>query len=217
MDIELARFNMIEQQIRPWEVLDPSVLALFKQIPREQFVPPEYSSAAFADFCVPLAHGQCMMQPKVEARLLQALALTAQDRVLEVGTGTGYMTALLSSHCAHVTSIDIHGDFLRPAAARLETLGINNATLEEGDGADGWNATSDWDAILLTGSVPVLPDAYCQILAPGGRLTAIVGQQPIMEAMLYCQSIDGQWSEQSLFDTSLPPLINVKTPSAFTF
>ena len=116
-----------------------------------------------------------------------------------------------------VTSIDIHGDFLRPAAARLETLGINNATLEEGDGADGWNATSDWDAILLTGSVPVLPDAYRQALAPGGRLTAIVGQQPIMEAMLYCQSIDGQWSEQSLFDTSLPPLINVKTPSAFTF
>ena len=217
MDIELARFNMIEQQIRPWEVLDPSVLALLKEIPRENFVPPEHSAVAFADFCVPLAHGQCMMQPKVEARLLQSLALTELDQVLEIGTGTGYMTALLSRHCSHVTSVDIHGDFLRPAAARLEALGIHNVTLEEGDGADGWNAAGNWDAILLTGSVPVLPDTYCQALAPSGRLAAIVGQDPVMEAMLYCQNADGELSQQSLFETSLPPLINARAPSAFTF
>ena len=128
MDIELARFNMIEQQIRPWDVLDPGLLGLLKKLPRELFVPQKHRELAFADLNLPINHGECMMQPKVEARLIQALALTSTDRVLEVGTGTGHLTALLASISAQVTSIDIHGDFLKPASTRLETLGIVNAT-----------------------------------------------------------------------------------------
>ena len=124
MDIELARFNMIEQQIRPWEVLDPELLELLKKLPRELFVPQQHRKLAFADLNLPISHGECMMQPKVEARLIQALELTSTDRVLEVGTGTGYLTALLASSCAQVTSIDIHGDFLKPASARLESLSL---------------------------------------------------------------------------------------------
>ncbi len=217
MDIELARFNMIEQQIRPWEVLDPGLLGLLKKLPRELFVPPQDRDLALADLNLPISHGECMMQPKVEARLTQALALTSADRVLEVGTGTGYLTALLASCCAHVTSIDIHGDFLKPASARLESLGIVNATFEEGDAAEDWAENDGWDAIILTGSVPVPPHAHRNRLAAGGRLVAIVGQSPIMEAMLYSRNDDGELTELSLFDTSLPPLINVRTPSAFTF
>ena len=217
MDIELARFNMIEQQIRPWEVLDPGLLGLLKKLPRELFVPPQDRDLAFADLNLPISHGECMMQPKVEARLTQALALTSTDRVLEVGTGTGYLTALLASCCAQVTSIDIHGDFLKPASARLESLGIVNATFEEGDAAEDWAEDDGWDAIILTGSVPVPPHAHRNRLVAGGRLVAIVGQSPVMEAMISSRSDDGESTELSLFDTSLPPLINVRTPSAFTF
>ena len=217
MDIELARFNMIEQQIRPWEVLDSGLLGLLKKLPRELFVPQQHRELAFADLNLPINHGECMMQPKVEARLIQALALTSTDRVLEVGTGTGYLTALLASSCAQVTSIDIHGDFLKPASARLENLGIVNATFEEGDAAEDWAGDNGWDAIILTGSVPVPPYSYRNRLTPGGRLVAIVGQSPVMEAMLYSLGDDGEPTELSLFDTSLPPLINARTPSAFTF
>jgi len=217
MDIELARFNMIEQQIRPWEVLDPGLLGLLKKLPRELFVPQQHRNLAFADLNLPISHGEYMMQPKVEARLIQALALTSSDRVLEVGTGTGYLTALLASSCAQVTSIDIHGDFLKPASARLESLGIVNATFEEGDAAEDWADDNGWDAIILTGSVPVTPYSHRNRLTADGRMVAIVGQSPIMEAMLYSRSDDGELTELSLFDTSLPPLINAQTPSAFTF
>ena len=134
-----------------------------------------------------------------------------------LGTGTGYLTALLASSCAQVTSIDIHGDFLKPASARLENLGIVNATFEEGDAAEDWTVDNGWDAIILTGSVPVPPYSHRNRLTAGGRLVAIVGQSPIMEAMLYSHGDDGDSTELSLFDTSLPPLINARTPSAFTF
>ena len=217
MDIELARFNMIEQQIRPWEVLEPGLLGLLKKLPRELFVPQQHRELAFADLNLPISHGEYMMQPKVEARLVQALALTSTDRVLEVGTGTGYLTALLASSCAQVTSIDIHGDFLKPASARLENLGIVNATFEEGDAAEDWVDDNEWDAIILTGSVPLPPYNHRNRLTAGGRLVAIVGQSPVMEAMLYSLGDDGEPTELSLFDTSLPPLINARTPSAFTF
>ena len=217
MDIELARFNMIEQQIRPWDVLDPGLLGLLKKLPRELFVPQQHRELAFADLNLPISHGECMMQPKVEARLIQALALTSTDRVLAVGTGTGYVTALLASSCAQVTSIDIHGDFLKPASTRLESLGIVNASFEEGDAAEDWAGDNGWDAIILTGSVPVPPYSYRNRLTAGGRLVAIVGQSPVMEAILYTRGDDEESTELSLFDTSLPPLINARTPSAFTF
>ena len=217
MDIEVARFNMIEQQIRPWDVLDPGLLGLLKKLPRELFVPQQHRELAFADLNLPISHGECMMQPKVEARLIQALALTSTDRVLEIGTGTGHLTALLASSCAQVTSIDIHGDFLKPASTRLESLGIVNVSFEEGDAAEDWAGDDGWDAIILTGSVPVPPDNYRNRLTAGGRLVAIVGQSPVMEAMLYSRGDDGESTELSLFDTSLPPLINARTPSAFTF
>ncbi len=217
MDIELARFNMIEQQIRPWEVLDPGLLGLLKKLPRELFVPQQHRGLAFADLNLPISHGECMMQPKVEARLIQALALTSTDRVLEVGTGTGHLTALLASSCAQVTSIDIHGDFLKPASTRLESLGIVNVSFEEGDAAEDWTDDNGWDAIILTGSVPVPPYSYHNRLTAGGRLVAIVGQSPVMEAILYSRGDNEESTELSLFDTSLPPLINAQTPSAFTF
>jgi len=198
-------------------VLDPGLLGLLKKLPRELFVPQQHRNLAFADLNLPISHGQCMMQPKVEARLAQALALTSTDRVLEVGTGTGYLTALLASSCAQVTSVDIHGDFLKPASARLESLGIVNVTFEEGDAAEDWADDKGWDAIILAGSVPIPPYTHRNRLTAGGRLVAIVGQSPVMEAMLYSRSDDGESTELSLFDTSLPPLINARTPSAFTF
>ncbi len=179
------------------------VLGLLKKLPRELFVPPQDRDLAFADLNLPISHGQCMMQPKVEARLAQALALTSTDRVLEVGTGTGYLTALLASCCAQVTSIDIHGDFLKPASARLERLGIVNATFLEGDAAEDWAEDDGWDAIILTGSVPVPPHAHCNRLAAGGRLVAIVGQPPVMEAMLY--SIAAAMMENRLNSLFLTP------------
>ncbi len=198
-------------------MLDPGLLGLLKKLPRELFVPQQHRNLAFADLNLPISHGQCMMQPKVEARLAQALALTSTDRVLEVGTGTGYLTALLASSCAQVTSVDIHGDFLKPASARLESLGIVNVTFEEGDAAEDWADDKGWDAIILAGSVPIPPYTHRNRLTAGGRLVAIVGQSPVMEAMLYSRSDDGESTELSLFDTSLPPLINARTPSAFTF
>ena len=163
MDIEHARFNMIEQQIRTWEVLDSWVLSTLQDFHREDFVPAGYTDLAFADIQIPIGHGQTMMEPRLEARLLQTLALTGGESVLEIGTGTGYMTALLARCAKTVTSVDIHGDFLKGAAQRLRETGINTVTLEEGDAADGWKPGSTWDAILLTGSVSEIPPAFEEI------------------------------------------------------
>ncbi len=217
MDTEQARFNMIEQQIRPWEVLDPRVLNLLADIRREDFVPPEYRHLAFADIQIPLADDEVMMQPKVEARLLQNLAPEDDDSVLEIGTGSGYMTALLAALSKHVTSIEIKPELQQSAARNLDTAAIFNITLEVGDAANGWDSGGPYDAIILTGSVPTLPEAFKRILTPGGRLIAIVGQAPIMEAMLYERLDDQAWRTTSLFDTSLPPLKNVQMPPAFVF
>jgi protein-L-isoaspartate(D-aspartate) O-methyltransferase len=217
MDFEVARFNMIEQQIRPWEVLDAGVLELLRQIPREAFVSEPQRSLAFADLDLPIGHDEAMWQPKIEARILQALAPTAHDHVLEVGTGSGYLTALLASCCEHVTTVEIHSDFIGPATQRLRTQDISNVRLVEGDGAQGWPSSKPWDIIVLTGSVPTLPSAYREILAPGGRLAAVVGSEPAMEAMLYARQDEDTWSARSLFDTVLRPLVNTETPTAFVF
>ena len=217
MDFEVARFNMIEQQIRPWEVLDAGVLELLRQIPRESFVSEAQRSLAFADLNLPIGHDEAMWQPKIEARILQALAPTTDDHVLEVGTGSGYLTALLASCSEHVTSIDIHGDFIELAMERLRSQNISNVRLVEGDGAQGWPSSKPWDIVVLTGSVPTLPSAYRDILEPGGRLAAVVGREPAMEAMLYVRKDDSTWSARSLFDTVLRPLINAEPAAAFVF
>ena len=217
MDLETARFNMIEQQIRPWGVVDSWVLDLLRKVPREAFVRPEQKGLAFADLSLPIGLNETMWQPKIEARILQALAPSRSDRVLEIGTGSGYLTALLASCSAHVTSIDIHGHFVELAKKRLISNEINNITLLEGDGAAGWFSEELWDVVVLTGSVPSLPSAYRDILAPKGRLVAIVGQEPIMEATLLMSQKGDDWVTASLFDTLVRPLLNVESPDGFIF
>ena len=217
MNFEVARFNMVEQQIRTWEVLDPRVLELVGRMPREDFVPPVYRKLAFADMNIPLGHGQVMMPPKVEARMLQELEISPEDKILEVGTGSGYMTALLASFGAHVYSVEIVPEFSTQAAAKLAALHIDNVTLEVGDAARGWDRHPPYDVIAITGSLPILPDSFRDSLKVGGRLFAIVGQSPVMEAKLIRRVDEGSWSEASLFETALPPLWNVLEPSKFVF
>ncbi|HLQ24557.1 MAG TPA: protein-L-isoaspartate O-methyltransferase [Acidiferrobacterales bacterium] len=217
MNFEVARFNMVEQQIRTWEVLDPRVLELVGRMPREDFVPPVYRKLAFADMNIPLGHGQVMMPPKVEARMLQELEISPEDKILEVGTGSGYMTALLASFGAHLYSVEIIPEFSTQAAAKLAALHINNVTLEVGDAARGWDRHPPYDVIAITGSLPTLPDSFRNSLKVGGRLFAIVGQSPIMEAKLIRRVDEVSWSEASLFETALPPLQNALEPGKFVF
>lgn len=217
MDIELARANMIESQIRTWDVLDQRVLDLVAVLRREQFVPAERRSLAFADMEIPIGHGEVMLAPKLEARLVQELGLKPTDRVLEIGTGTGYTTALLARLSAHVHSVEIIPEFSTAAAARLAACGITNVTLEQGDGATGWPRHAPYDAILLTGSVPELPEEFGKQLAPGGRLLAVVGREPIMTARLTTCVSPGAFSSQGLFETSIPPLRHARESGRFVF
>lgn len=217
MNFEQARFNMIEQQIRPWEVLDTRVLEVLNEIHREDFVPLAYRAMAFADMNIPIGHDQVMMQPRVEARLLQELGPTGHDNVLEIGTGTGHMTALLASLAGHVDTVDIFADFSEAAHKRLSDHGLDNIHYAVGDAARGWEGEGPYDSIILTGSVPTLPESYKHNLAPNGRLVVIVGKPPIMEALLIQRIGENAWTETSLFDTSLPPLVNTETPPEFVF
>jgi len=217
MNVEQARFNMIEQQIRTWEVLDPQVLDLLFQVKREQFVPQPHKALAFADLEIPLGHGEAMLQPKVEARVLQELALQPQENVYEVGTGSGYLTALLASRARHVTSVEIHTDFQERAAATLRSAGIRNVTLLQGDGARAPLAESAFDVIVLGGSTPILPQAFLDRLAPGGRLFAIVGDAPVMKAVLVHQPVAGAFQHTELFETVVKPLVNAAQPPRFRF
>lgn len=217
MNIEQARFNMVEQQIRPWEVLDPDVLGLLFQVKREDFVPPEHRSIAFADLEVPLGHGESMMQPKVEARILQELAVQPNETVYEVGTGSGYLTALMSRRARHVTSAEIYPDFKSRAERNLRAMGAANVTLLEGDSARAPLAESAFDVIVLTGSTPVLPQAFLERLSPGGRLFAVVGDAPVMKAVLVRQPLAGAFQHVELFETLLKPLVNAAQPPRFRF
>ena len=217
MDFEQARFNMVEQQIRTWEVLDQRVLDLLLRVRREEFVPQQYRALAFADMEIPLGHGERMLAPKLEARMLQELALRPADRILEVGTGSGYMTALLASLGAHVYSVDIIAEFTRMAGAKLPAHGIANVTLETGDAARGWDRHGPYDAIVLTGSMPVLPDAFTKCLQPGGRLIAVVGEPPVMEARLVTCAASGACATTGLFETCIAPLKNVQQLEKFVF
>lgn len=217
MDVEQARYNMIESQIRTWEVLDQTVLDTLFGIKREEFVPEKYRPLAFVDMEIPIGHGEVMLAPKLEARLLQELTLKKTDRVLEVGTGSGHMTALLAVLAGHVYSVEIHPDLSASAAAKLAAHGIANVTLEVGDAALGWTRHAPYDAILLTGSVPLLPAPLRGQLAPGGRLLAVVGDPPAMTARLTTCVTEGAYNETGLFETCIAPLRNVPQPERFVF
>ncbi len=217
MDLEQARFNMVEQQIRPWEVLDQTVLDLLFKVRREEFVPATYRSLAFFDMEIPLGQGESMWSPKLEARALQTLQLKKTDKVLEIGTGNGYLTALLASLAGHVYSVEIHADFIREAETRLKAHGFDNITLETGDASLGWEKHAPYDAIVVTGSLPIMPANLPAQLAPGGRLFAITGDDPVMEAQLVTCVSHGVFRTESLFETSVKPLVNAVQPERFTF
>lgn len=217
MNLEQARANMVEQQIRPWEVLDAAVLDLLYAVPREAFVPAALRNLAFADLELPIGEGEKMMAPKIEARILQGLALRKTERVLEVGTGSGYLTALLARSAAHVHSIEIRPALAAFGRANLERQGVDNVTLEIGDGARGDAKRAPYDAIVLTGSTPVLPATLREQLAPGGRLFAVVGEAPIMVARLITCTAPGTFASTDMFDTLLAPLVNAEPVARFRF
>jgi protein-L-isoaspartate(D-aspartate) O-methyltransferase len=217
MDFEVARANMVESQVRTWDVLDQRVLDLMLEIKREDFVPESFRALAFADLEIPIGHGVSMLAPKLEARLIQEAGLTANDRVLEIGTGTGYMTALMARMAAHVYSVDVEPEFTRAAAARLAACGIRNVTLEAGDAALGWPRHAPYDAIVVGGSLPVLPDELKAQLAQGGRLVAVVGRPPIMTARLLTCTGPGVFEDVGLFETSIPALRHAREPERFVF
>jgi protein-L-isoaspartate(D-aspartate) O-methyltransferase len=214
-ELEQARFNMIEQQIRPWDVLDQRVLDTMKMIPREDFVPEPYRSLAFADTNIPLGHNQVMMAPNVEGRLLQALAIQPEDTILEIGTGSGYLTACLARLGRHVTSIDIEPEFTAQAQTRLAAQGISNVTLETADAAGGMERGKSFDVIAVTGSLPVLQQQFHDNLNTGGRLFVICGQLPIMEALLITRVDASSWTRESLFETTIPPLLHAEVAQSF--
>jgi len=217
VNFEQARSNMVEQQIRTWEVLDQAVLDLLYAVPREDFVPAACRTLAFADLEIPIGEGEKMMAPKVEARIVQELALRKTDRVLEVGTGSGYLTALLARRAAHVHSLEIRPALAAFGRANLERHGADNVTLEIGDGARGDAKRAPYDAIVLSGSTPVLPRALLEQLAPGARLFAVVGEPPVMVARLVTCTAPGAYRTAELFDTLLAPLANAEHAPRFRF
>jgi protein-L-isoaspartate(D-aspartate) O-methyltransferase len=216
MDIEQARCNMVEQQIRTWEVLDPDVLDLLFAVRREDFVPATCRLLAFADLEIPLGAGTKMWSPRMEARVLQELRLVPGESVLEIGTGSGYFTALLASRGARVTSVEIDPQLAADAKAKLDHAGIGSVELATGDGARGWG-DGTYDAIVLTGSTPVLPDRFTQQLNPGGRIFVVVGEPPVMAAKLVRWVAPGVLTERILFETMLEPLTNAVAPAHFEF
>ncbi len=217
MNLEQARANMVEQQIRPWEVLDQDVLDLLYVVPREDFVPPADRNLAFVDMEIPIGEGERMWAPKVEARALQALAVHRSDNVLEVGTGSGYLTALLAHRAAQVRSVEINHALAEFGRGNIARHGVRNVTLETGDAARAWTAGAPYDVIVLTGSVPVLPKAFCEQLATGGRLFVIVGEAPIMTAQLVTCVAPGSFHATGLFETVVAPLTNCEQPPRFRF
>ncbi len=224
MNTELARFNMIEQQIRPWEVLDPDVLALLAQVRREDFVPEGLRTRAFVDTQVPLLegepHGPCMLEPKVEARLLQELQLQRHEKVLEIGAGSGFMAALMAHRAMTVITLECRPALVRMAAHNLQRAGIMNASVllvDPAAAALGLPGEAPFDAILLSGSVPEVPQALLRQLKVGGRLAAVVGDLPIMRARLFTRAGESAWSDVDLFDTVAPRLQGFAEPTRFRF
>jgi protein-L-isoaspartate(D-aspartate) O-methyltransferase len=215
--LEQARFNMIEQQIRPWDVLDPEVLALLSVVKREDFVPLAHKALAFVDMELPLPEGECMLAPRVEARLLQALSVQKTDKVLEIGAGSGYMAALLAHRAQRVISLEIKPALAQLARANLQKAGITNAEVREADGAKDVSVDGPFDVIVLSGSVAEVPQALLAQLKPGGRLAAIVGNEPMMRATLVTRTGETGYTTTQPWDTVAPRLSNFPEPSRFNF
>ena len=217
-DLEQARFNMIEQQIRPAEVLDPKVLEVISNTPREDFVPEDYRSLAFCDTCIPLANDQEMMKPILEGRVLQALSILKTDKVLEIGTGSGYLTALLAKLAKEVVTIEIVPELSQAAEEKLAQHNLmDNITVVVGDAAEGWAERAPYDVIAVTGSMPILSESLKTQLTIGGRLLAIIGIEPAMSVSLITRIGEDQWNQESLFETVVPPLKNTQQPQQFVF
>ena len=217
MDLELAKFNMVEQQIRPWMVLDPHILETMSAVPRENFVPQDYRHLAFADMNIPIGDDQVMLQPKVEARLLQALTPEKDDVALEIGTGTGHVAALLA-HCVFdVHSIECRAQFVDLAKRNLAENNVVNVEVIHGDAGQGWNSDIDYNCIFISGSVIELPQSYRELLCIGGRLVAVIGEGSIMDAVLITRTEHADWETEYLFETHLPALDNIDQPDRFVF
>ncbi len=215
--LEQARFNMVEQQIRPWQVLDPAVLHTLQHIARELFVPAAYQALAYTDTEIPLGHGQAMVAPRIDARLMHDVTLKPTDKVLEIGTGSGYLTALLADRSHHVVSLEINPELYAKARTNLQSAGISNVDLRMADGSAGASDAGPFDAIVLGGSVYEVPQALLDQLKVGGRLIAIVGEEPVMQATLYTRTSASAWDHKALWDTTAPRLLGFKQPSRFTF
>jgi protein-L-isoaspartate(D-aspartate) O-methyltransferase len=217
MNIEQARFNMIEQQIRPWNVLDQDVLDLLHVVKREQFVPAAYQALAFADVEIPLPGGAAMLAPKIEARILQEVMLKKHEDVLLVGAGSGYLAALLAYKGRHVTAVEIDPVLKELAEKNLAKAGVSNVTVELGNAAEGWAAKAPYDVIVVAGSLPVLPDAFLKQLKVGGRIAAIVGEAPVMSANVITRVADAAYDTVKVFETNVAPLAGAVVPSHFHF
>ena len=217
MNFDQARFNMVEQQIRPWEVLDSRVLSLLETIHREDFVPVRYRKLAFADIAVPLECGQFMMPPKIEARMLQALDLKEDETVLEIGTGSGFVTACLAALAKRVVSVELFEELHQHALLELQDKGVSNVELFVGDVMDNWQPEQAHDVVVVTGSVPQVPEQFKGWVNPGGRMFVVTGESPAMEARLLTRLDVTEWAEESLFETDLPRLSNAELPPEFEF
>ena len=217
MNFEQARVNMVENQVRPWEVLDARVLDVLGSVRREDFVAAEHRQLAFADLTLPLGHGEVMMKPVVEGRVLQALELTPTDQVLEIGTGSGFLTACLAKLSAGVTSVDIHADFIAAAGERLSHAGIANVKLEVGEAVSAWQPSGVFDAVVVTGAVSQIPQRFLSWLKPGGRLLVVRGESPVQQVLLLTHEGNGRYREESLFETDLPYLKHAEPPRRFVF
>ena len=215
VNLATAQENMVEQQLRTWDVLNERVLEVMQRLPRHDFVPTAFRNLAYADMQLPLGSDQVMLEPKIEARLLQALDPQPNENVLEIGTGTGFLTACLGEMAAEVTSVDLYSGFTQLASSNLKQAGIENVYLETGDAALGWNDGQRYDVIAVTGSLPELHQGFHHSLTAGGRLFLILGKPPIMEAVLITRISDDQWSCESLFDTSVPTLVGAPVTRNF--
>ena len=220
MDFEKARYNMVEQQIRPWDVLDPRVLEVLGSVPRENFTPEHYRNLAYVDTRIPLNDsegGCCMLNPNIEGRILQHLNICKDDVVLEIGTGTGYLTACLAKLARHVDSVEIDEDLCSQAEKNLAKLGIDNATIIEGDATRDLSQKQFYDAIAITGSMSAIPEVYKKMLKVGGRLFVVTGQAPVMTAHLVTRTGDKEWTIKDVFETSIDSLCGAEKAKTFEF